>query len=388
MNRSLGRAAGVAAAVSIAVPVTLTASPGPAAADAGEASAPGAVVTVQELPPELVLTRASSGYLFEYATTGPEGEPATSLGTLYLPEGEAPAEGWPVLSYGHGTMGLSDTVLSYPLWVGEGNTGDAYLSQWLDAGFAVAASEYVGIGTPGVHPYLNVRSEGAAMIDVVRAARAVVPSLSPVWYANGYSQGGHASLAAAWMAHEYAPELTLAGISAGGVPAGVADELALVTPLLQYDPGTGLTVYFAYVLAGFRAANPDYPLDRYLSARGREVLALAEELDFFALAEATNGLGPGALVSRPLATGDLLPAVRDHLGLPTSGYGVPLQIYQQSLDIVSPAVFTTRLVAGLKLSGEQVDYRVYHSAEGHAAWDEALPDVIATAVVRVAEARA
>ena len=384
MHRNLIRTTVLAAVVAVALPTALASA---ATADAEPGELPGAVLTAEELPPDLVLTRASSGYLFTYATTGPRGEPATSLGTLYLPKGEEPEGGWPVLSYAHGTMGLSDTVLSYPQWVGEDNTGDAYLSQWLDAGFAVAASEYVGIGTPGVHPYLNLRSEGAAVIDVVRAARELVPTLSSVWYANGYSQGGHASLGAAWLAHEYAPELTLAGISAGGVPAGVTDELAAVTPLLQYDPGTGLTVYVAFVLAGFRAANPDYPLDAYLTARGREVLDLAERLSYFELAEELGTTGPGALVSRPLATGNLLAAVRAHLGIPTSGYGVPLQIYQQSLDVVSPAVFTTRLVAGLRLCGEQVDYLVHHSPDGHAAWDQALPEVIATAVARVADAR-
>ncbi len=370
--------------VAVASVIAALVPPAPASSGPAERTTRGAVNRVETLGHDLVLTHASGGRTFEYVTTGADGRPATSLGSLYLPKGEVPAGGWPVLAYGHGTAGLSDDVVSYTGWVGADNTGDAYLSRWLDAGFAVAATEYVGIGTPGVHPYLNTRSEGAAMIDVVRAARSLDNRLSRVWVANGYSQGGHATLAAAAMASDYAPELVLAGASAGGVPAGVADELALVRPDLAVNPAPDLTVYTAYVLAGFRAARPDYPLDSYLSPRGRNLLSAAERLGYHDLLAEVGRTSPAEMVKRPLAEGTLLAAMRRHLDVPTRGYSSPVQIYQQSLDVVSPAPFSAVLSRRLTANGVDVRYRMYHSPQGHAGWDGPLTDVIAFAKTMVA----
>ncbi|WP_336792427.1 lipase family protein [Gordonia malaquae] len=392
-NESRGASAGARASiwrllivVAVACAVTALTPSAPASGGPADHTTRGTVISVEALEHGLVLTRASGGRVFEYTTTGADGRPATSLGSLYLPKGKAPAGGWPVLSYGHGTAGLSDDVVSYTGWAGDGNTGDAYLSRWLDAGFAVAATEYVGIGTPGVHPYLNTRSEGAAMIDVVRAARSLDHRLSNVWVANGYSQGGHATLAAAALATEYAPELVLAGASAGGVPAGVADELAMVRPDVAVNPAPDLTVYTAYVLAGFRAARPDHPMDSYLSGRGRNLLDSAERLGYHDMLAEVGRTAPAQMVRRPLAEGTLLDAVRRHLGVPTRGYSSPVQIYQQSLDVVSPAPFSALLAQQMRANGVRVTYRMYHSPQGHAGWDGPLTDVIAFARAAVARA--
>lgn len=363
---------------------TTTAATVATAAPAATVSAPtrGTVISSSVLPDDLVLTRSSGGWHFEYETDGPHGEKASSLGTLYLPQGQAPEGGWPVLVYGHGTQGLGDANVSWTGWVGEDNTGDQYLAHWLDAGFAVAAPEYVGLGTDGVHPYLNTHSEGAAMIDIVRASRSLSDDLSTAWVTNGYSQGGHASMAAAEMAAEYAPELHLAAVTAGGVPAGIADELAVVTPVLQFSQ-PDLETYLAFMLAGFRAARPDFPLDDYLTDTGRRIVDLAETADYFEMSDAVADIPVGDLVTRPLATGDLLPAVREHLAVPVDGYDAPVFIYQQAYDMVSPAPFTARLVAEAEANGMDVTYRVDEDPAGHAGWTDGLEDAVAFASSRV-----
>lgn len=371
------------AALTTAALVGATGLPAVSAAPA-TTSAPtrGSVITQSVLPADLVLTHASGGRHFEYTTDGPSGQTATSLGTLYLPEGEAPEGGWPVLVYGHGTQGLGDDNVSWTGWVGKDNSGDQYLAQWLDAGFAVAAPEYVGLGTYGVHPYLNTHSEGAAMIDIVRAARSLSDDLSTTWVTNGYSQGGHASMAAAEMAAEYAPELHLAAVTAGGVPAGIADELAAVTPLLQFSQ-PDLETYLGFVLAGFRAARPDFPLDEYLTDRGRQIVDLAETADYFAMSDALKDVPVGDLVTKPLATGGLIDALRAHLAAPEKGYDAPVFIYQQAFDMVSPAPFTQRLVDTARANGMDVTYRVDRDPAGHAGWTDGLADAVAFASARV-----
>lgn len=377
-------AAGALSLAAATVPAPAHATPGWSSVGSGEVREGrslsgsferGSIISVEELSDDLVLTGASRGWLFEYATEGPHGQQATSLGTLYVPPGLAPSGGWPVVSYGHGTQGLGDKNISYPHWVGEDNTGDQCLSAWLNAGFAVAATEYVGLGTEGVHPYLNSHSEGAAMIDAVRAARSVSGDLSTTFVTNGYSQGGQASIAAGAMAADYAPELTLAAITAGGVPAGVADELSAVSPALQIAQ-PDLATYLAFTLAGFRAVDPSFTLDNYLTEAGRSAVEAAQELNYFEMSAMLNDVPIGTLVTQPLGVGPLIGELRKSVTVPATGWGAPAFIYQQSLDVVSPAAFTTALVADARLNGADVTYRLDHELAGHAGWDTALDEAI------------
>lgn len=381
-HRPRGRIATVPAPLILAVFLgTAGAAPATAGAAFPDPGQPGvegrngSIVRVDDLPEELVLTHASRGWVFEYTTSGPDGGAATSLGTLYLPDGPAPDGGWPVVAYGHGTQGLGDKNVSYTGWVGEGNSGDQYLAEWLDAGFAVAAPEYVGLGTDGVHPYLNTHSAGAAMIDVVRAANTITSDVSTTFVTNGYSQGGHASVAAASMVSDYAPELHLAAATAGGVPAGVADEITRVAPWMQISQ-PDLMTYVGYVLAGFRAADPDFPLDDYLTDRGREIVNAAEELNYFEMAEEIGSTTLGDMVTKPLSDGPLRGALVRHLNLPTSGWDAPVFIYQQAFDTVSPMPYTNNLVEKTRANGQDVTYRVDKDPAGHAGWTDGLPQAL------------
>ena len=93
----------------------------------------------------------------------------------------------------------------------------------VERGYAIAATDYPGLGTPGPHPYLVGVSEARAVLDSVRVARTM-PGVGgsgrfAVW---AHSQGGHAALFAGLIAQSYAPELKLVGVAA----AAPASELA------------------------------------------------------------------------------------------------------------------------------------------------------------------
>jgi len=100
----------------------------------------------------------------------------------------------------------------------------------LARGYVVVATDYPGLGTPGIHPYLIVESEGRAVLDSLRAARELAGTAASsrvgLW---GHSQGGHAALYAALLAKGYAPELDLAGVAvaapATGLGALMRDDL-------------------------------------------------------------------------------------------------------------------------------------------------------------------
>ena len=123
----------------------------------------------------------------------------------------------------------------------------------LDAGYAVVATDYEGLGTPGLHPYLHGTSEGRGTLDIVRAAAelaGVEPDALPVlvW---GHSQGGHAALFAGELADEWTPELDVRGVVAGAP----ATELPLIAGVMSQ--GTGLAGFLAMIIAGWADAEPE-----------------------------------------------------------------------------------------------------------------------------------
>ena len=99
------------------------------------------------------------------------------------------------------------------------------LPDMLAQGYVVVATDYPGLGTPGIHPYLIGISEARAVLDSVRAARALpntgASNRFAVW---GHSQGGHAALYTGELAASYAPELKVVGVAAAA-PATYLAEL-------------------------------------------------------------------------------------------------------------------------------------------------------------------
>src|SRR3954467_6050403 len=90
-------------------------------------------------------------------------------------------------------------------------------SSWLKAGFAVVATDYQGLGTPGGHPYLATKPEGYSVLDSVRAVRDR-NGLGDRALLVGQSQGAGAAFATAAVAASYAPDVKLIGTVATGLP--------------------------------------------------------------------------------------------------------------------------------------------------------------------------
>ncbi len=164
-----------------------------------------------------------------YRSTGLTGESIAVSAVVVVPTKPPPADGRAIVAWAHPTTGVArkcapslllDAVM--PTIVG--------LDAMVADGYAVVATDYPGLGTAGEHPYLVGLSEGRAVLDSVRAARALTHAGNrfAVW---GHSQGGHAALWTAELARSYAPELDLVGIAA----AAPASELA---KLFDDDLGT------------------------------------------------------------------------------------------------------------------------------------------------------
>ncbi|PTR32314.1 secretory lipase [Rhodococcus sp. OK519] len=375
IGRLLGRTALAIATVTTAIGVTAAAAHPLHVQTSNSTVSPGSVTSVEPLPASSWIPGAVTGIKLTYWTTGPLGRPAPSTGAVFLPPGQPPDGGWPVISWAHGTVGIADRCSPTVT----GTVGTPYLARWLSQGYAIVATDYVGLGTPGLHPYLDGPTEANSVIDMVRAARDVEPTLSSRWVALGQSQGGQAALFTAARATRYAPDLDYRGAVATGAPSNLENLTTLVRPGFPQLPLTGSTVFVTYILAGLRAARPDLDVDRFLTATGRDALAAAESECYETMAPRLEGVSIGDLVSRPLDDPALLAAVRNMLEVPTSGYDRPVFLGQGLTDEMVPAPLALKLAADLAVQRQPVTFRTYPT--GHLETMRAsLPD--ATAFVR------
>ncbi|MGB2932128.1 MAG: alpha/beta fold hydrolase [Methyloceanibacter sp.] len=181
---------------------------------------PGAIIAAAPLQG---VGAGTKGFRIKYRSTGLNGEPIVVSGMVFIPAGAAPAGGRDVIAWAHPTTGVVEPCA--PSLKADPAKTIWGLENILAAGFVVAATDYPGLGTPGIHPYLIGKSEGRAVLDSIRAARNLPDSGASgrfaVW---GHSQGGHAVLYAGELARHYAPELKLVGIAAAA-PATYLGEL-------------------------------------------------------------------------------------------------------------------------------------------------------------------
>src|ERR1700691_3502620 len=179
----------------------------------------------------------ATAYKVLYRSTKPDGTPIAVSGMVIVPAGKPPPGGWPIVAWAHPTTGVvSHCAPSLALFVFQQMAGSRRL---LENGYAIAATDYPGLGTTGPHPYLVGDSEARAVIDSVRAARTFPGLENSTRYAVwGHSQGGQAALFTGMIAKTYAPELSLLGVAAA---APATDLAALMTADLDTAGGRNLT---------------------------------------------------------------------------------------------------------------------------------------------------
>lgn len=207
-----------------------------------------------------------------YNSTDVHGTPIAVSGTVIVPTKAWNGPGSrPLVSYAAGTRGIGqDCAPSYTLTQGADYEMTA-INGILQKGYAVAVTDYQGMGTPGPHTYMVGRAMGHAVLDMARAAERLpgsgLSASTPVGI-MGYSEGGAAAGWAAELAPTYAPELNLKGVTEGGVPA---DLLAVASPL-DGSPFLALELMTA---VGYNRAYPELDLDSYLNEAGRQLLTKA-----------------------------------------------------------------------------------------------------------------
>ncbi|MFE7797225.1 lipase family protein [Nocardia sp. NPDC057440] len=411
------------ACVCAASPLTL-----PAAA-ADPAGGPGTVTSVAPLAAVATPPGSVNSTRIIYRTSTANDVPTEASAAVYFPPGPAPAGGWPVIAWAHGTVGLGDDCAYSIAGPSAAERDWAYLGTWLRQGYAIVAADYAGLGTPDEHPYLNGMVMAHNVVDAVQAATRQYSSLAKTWAVVGQSQGAGAAAYTARYATEFGgPELDYRGAVTTGVPAYIEDVLL---PLAPHMPPIKLsphsTAYVLYILNGLRttykdtagqspsenragpsegeaaaygdtagqrpsenragpsegeaAAHPTLNVESFLTDSGREWLTRARDACIVPLGDelAARGVVLGDLFSRPLLEiPDLHGFLARYMALPESGYDKPLFIGQglRDTDVITPE--SLRWAAVLKANGQPVTLHTYptdHSGTVNASLPDSLPFV-------------
>jgi pimeloyl-ACP methyl ester carboxylesterase len=263
-----------------------------------------------------------------------------------------PPQGWPVVAWAHGTTGVArkcaPSIAANPV------PGIPGIDEMIARGYVVVATDYVGLGADGTHPYLVGESAGRALLDSVRAVRQF--GGSDRFAAWGYSQGGHAVLFAGAMAPDYAKDLTLVGVAA----AAPATKLGLLFENnLNSLAGRILT---AMALRSWSAIYNDPLAGLVVPESMSTVTAISNRCvniiaDGLALLKEERRMPVAFLKSDPTATRPWNIAMIQNT--PTHAPKAPVFIAQGTADdVVSPSV-TDAFVKGLCRQGATVDYIRY-----------------------------
>lgn len=304
------------------------------------------------------LADASRTWKVLYRSKNSRGKTIGVSGTLILPRGRAPKGGWPVLSWAHGTSGIADRCAPsrdpsgpYTSYV------DKQQNAWLRQGYAIASTDYEGLGTPGVHPYLVGVSAGRGVLDIARAAQSLDGRVSSRLVVAGHSQGGHAALWAAGLAAKWTPELKFRGVAAFAPPSNLGALAAILPTLTTPSALSGLA---GMIVTGLSATYPQLDAKAIVSDEGLARLPDTKTkcLDKLFAPESLGGLAPAALI-RPGANLNLLNRLIDAQN-PDLKIGAPVLILQGEADTTVPVSLTNQLDTQLKArKGNRITYVTY-----------------------------
>jgi pimeloyl-ACP methyl ester carboxylesterase len=348
------------AAVTVAFIVGAGGFPG---ADAWAAKPVGTVVSAKKLPKRLWIPGTTAkAWKLTYLTTNGRGKRARSTGTVFLPKGRAPKGGWPVISWAHGTSGLADACAPSRVGPALPERDRPYLAKWMREGYAIVASDYAGLGTPGVAAYLHGRSEAHNIVDIVKAGRAYTGKLARKWVVVGQSQGAGAAIYTARWATKYGGRgLDYRGAVGTGTPAYIEKVVETIEPGdLEITPGTA--AYFGYILAGLRWSHPELGLSGALTESGLKYVRLAETQCVFDYEKSLEGVNFGQWFSKALAgLPNFTRTLSDYMAMPEKGFDKPFFMGHGTKDTDVPYGLTAAYVRTLKANKQPVRFKSYES---------------------------
>lgn len=318
---------------------------------------PGTLIRAEPMEP---FAANSLAWRVLYVSKAVDGTPIAVSGMVAAPAEPAPLGGRDVVSWAHGLTGVADRCAPSKGFRFYGHDFYELAPEIVAAGYVGVATDYEGLGTPGMHPYLVGPSEGRGVLDIVRAAKQIdeagAGNRFVIW---GLSQGGHAALFAGEIAPRWAPELGLLGVIA--VAAG--SELQTIVMTGPLFPRTRFVHW--YLGLAFEAAYSELSTSDIFSAQTMSAIdSLVEAEACLEEVEAAGIDFEGPVYStNPLELADW----PDRLLESSPGYvrtEVPVLMLQSEDDPSVPILLTNALYERLCAIGTEVDYRVFEGL-GH-----------------------
>lgn len=303
-------------------------------------------------------------YLMRFESRWPDGTPAEAVAQLNVPR---EVDGDAILfTFASGSTGLVEACAPSAGFADGGGfeTYGRYTLAYAGQGFVSVMPNYLGFFDVGVlQPYFVREAEGQVVLDAAKAARAALERLETgldvdAVFVGGYSQGGHAALAAADLAASYAPELPLRGVLGFG-PSG---DLATLFRAFTYVAPWVLYAWQDYYPGAVDPA--DVLLGGYANqlANDSERLCIAGVQRYYPSSpdalyrpEFAASLREGTLAETHPELADLF--ARNDAGL--SGHGLPVMVLQGVNDPVAPITDQHRHVAAMCDAGSAVRYPNY-----------------------------
>lgn len=233
---------------------------------------------------------AAAMTVMRYKMPNVQGKMADATALLMIPKQPIPKDGWRVVVWEHGTLGVADNCA--PSKAPISDRVKPMAQQLLELGYVVIAVDYEGLGTDGMHPYLHVESEANAAIYAVKAFKEGYGNkVNGAWMAAGQSQGGQSAIGTAEYANADenfkgavagAPASNLGFIITQVAPKALADieakEVAGGLPIEKrssVDAYATLLTYAAFAGAGVTAYEPNFDFSRVFKAESRKSALLA-----------------------------------------------------------------------------------------------------------------
>lgn len=291
----------------------------------------------------------AQGWLILHSTQTTHGDPTVATAVVMAPS--APSDGpRPVVAWTHGTVGI-DRPCAPSL------TGNPFLGLPIESvlanGWVMVATDYAGMGTEGVSPYLIGPGQARSALDSIRAAHQMAElDLSDDAVVWGHSQGGHAALWTGILADSYAPELTIEGVAA----LSPATDLLAMATAIQGELGGALAS--AYVLTAYSGTYADVDFDDYVRPGARvEVREAAKRclVDPALLVSIITALPASQSVfAADPTTGAAGARLTDNI--PTGAITAPLLVAHGTGDEVIPFQLTEDWVAARCAAGQQLEF--------------------------------
>lgn len=190
----------------------------------------------------------AKAYKVIYNTVGGDSLATIASGLVILPVGAPCKVG--IISYQHGTTLVKADVPS-------NQRGEWFISLAAAAqGYIGVMPDYLGMGeSPGMHPYQHAHTEATATIDLIRAAKqlgdtAGAPANDQL-FLIGYSQGGHATMAAHQLIQEKLDDVM--HVTASAPMSGAYDMSGVMSEIMLSDDPYSNPFYLPYLFFGYNA---------------------------------------------------------------------------------------------------------------------------------------